>query len=158
MIDWIKQAVFYGIIIALIWLTAVYLPRFQHVAVSEEYYSEIRGIDTVKDYALDATVTLTTLNHGDGICYQLADRGDLERCLGWVAGLPGDIVSTDAQGKVMVNGTALAHGNTFAGPPYGPLVVPAGHFMVVTDGHHHDSLKHGPLSVTALRGRVGELP
>lgn len=157
MIDWLKQALIYGILIAAVWVAIVYLPRFRTVAVSGEY-SEITGIDMVKSYKLDATVPLKGLSHGEGICYQLADEGDMAVRLGWVAGLPGDVLVTDEKGILTVNGKPIPRGGEFLGPPIGPLVVPAGHFMVVTDHHETDSFKHGPLPVIAYRGRIGDLP
>lgn len=157
MIEWLKQLAFYGIAIAVAWAVIVYIPRFKRVAVPSDY-SEISGIETVTDYALDASATLATLSLGDGISYQLADDGEHSVRLGWIAGLPGDLLLSDATGKLLVNGQAVAHGGTLPGPPFGPLVIPAGHFVVVTDTHLSDSLNFGPLPEIALRGKIGTLP
>jgi len=157
MLEWLKQLVFYSIAIAAVWAAIVYIPRFKRVAVSGEY-TEITGIDTVKDYPLDATATLATLNHGDGICYQLADDGDMSVRLGWIAGLPGDLLVSDSKGKLTVNGKPVGHGEDIPGPPLGPLVVPSGHFVVVTDTHQTDSITNGPLPAIALKGKIGDIP
>jgi hypothetical protein len=156
MMDWLKQMTIYAIIVATLWVGIVYLPRYRRVAVSSDYSNEILGIDMVKDYPLDETATLATLQHGDAICYRLARDGELAVRLGWIAGLPGDVIATNAEGKITINGKISTR--TMPGPPYGPLLVPAGHFMVVTDGHGFDSLARGPLPAIALRGRIGVLP
>jgi signal peptidase I len=159
----LKTLVVYAILIAALWAAIVFLPRFRSLTVPAGN-GEITGAEELKSYPLDVTVTIDRLRQGDVVTYRLGDEADDVVHLAWVAGLPGDQVAVNAQGKLLVNDKPMgqierAHSAVSGGqlPGCGPLTVPTGHLFVINREGSTDSFGHGPLPMIALRGRVGGL-
>jgi|GEM_PF-3001286 len=157
MLEWIKQLLIYALLIGGVIGAVIFVPKmFSKVAVSEGY-NDIPGIEQTSDYGLDPSVTLAQLRVGDGIAWRLPSGASEDVGLGWFAGGPGDVVEINAEGKLLVNGTAFARPGLIPLPP-SRLVVPAGYFFAVTALHQLDSIAHGPFAQAILRGRVRGLP
>lgn len=77
-----------------------------------------------------------------------------------VAAIPGDVIELRA-GKLLVAGVAYPGWNAAANGAYpstdlGPVVVPAGHFLVLSDKHRFDSTVHGLIGAASVLGRIRE--
>lgn len=154
--DIIRHYVSYAVIIAIFWTAVMLIPKCSRVSVPPDYY-DIDGMEPYHSYRLDESATLRQLDIGDGICYQLGASSDRHTYFGWVAGVPGDLVSITG-GHLSVNGQKMLKSTVTGLPTIPPLRVPENHFFVLASQHVNDSIVNGPLPAVALRGRIGELP
>jgi signal peptidase I len=128
----------------------------------------VRSVITI--YSVPTASMAPTLLPGDRIVatrYVTDDpaRGDVvvfrqpggEVAVKRVIALPGDLVESDAGGRVRVGGRALDEPYASAGTTgLTPQIVPAGHVFVLGDnrGESVDSRSWGPLPSRMIRGRA----
>lgn len=154
--DFLKQLLWYALIVGIFWGTVVVVKKISRVQVPSGY-NDVNGLSEYTSYRIDETVTLRGYRTGDPVCYRLGNDADRAVTFAWIAGLPGDEIAI-AQGVLTVNGKPAGRGAETQLPNAGPLRVPANHVYVVSDNHQQDSLAAGPIPTAALRGRLGALP
>jgi hypothetical protein len=152
----LRQAMTYIILILLFWGVVLAIKAFSRVQVPSGY-SDIANVNEFTSYRVDQTVTLSAWRPSDVACWRLGADADRAVNFGWIAALPGDQIQVH-DGHLEVNGHVCPHGDVIALPDCGPVRIPDGHFYVVSDRHQNDSVAHGPLPISALRGRVGTFP
>ena len=152
----LRQATTYVILILLFWGVVLAIKAFSRVQVPSGY-SDIANVNEFTSYRVDQTVTLSAWRPSDVACWRLGADADRAVNFGWIAALPGDQIQVH-DGHLEVNGHVCPHGDVIALPDCGPVRIPDGHFYVVSDRHQNDSVAHGPLPISALRGRVGTFP
>ena len=152
----LRQAMTYIILILLFWGVVLAIKAFSRVQVPSGY-SDIANVNEFTSYRVDQTVTLSAWRPSDVACWRLGADADRAVNFGWIAALPGDQIQVH-DGHLEVNGHVCPHGDVIALPDCGPVRIPDGHFYVVSDRHQNDSVAHGPLPISALRGRVGPFP
>ena len=152
----LRQAMTYVILILLFWGVVLAIKAFSRVQVPTGY-SDIANVNEFTSYRVDQTVTLSAWRPSDVACWRLGADADQAVNFGWIAALPGDQIQVH-DGHLEVNGHVCPHGDVIALPDCGPVRIPDGHFYVVSDRHQNDSVAHGPLPISALRGRVGTFP
>jgi hypothetical protein len=152
----LRQAMTYVILILLFWGVVLAIKAFSRVQVPSGY-SDIANVNEFTSYRVDQTVTLSAWRPSDVACWRLGADSDRAVNFGWIAALPGDQIQVH-DGHLEVNGHVCPHGDVIALPDCGPVRIPGGHFYVVSDRHQNDSVAHGPLPISALRGRVGTFP
>jgi len=154
--QWIRQLLSYLVTLAAIIALVTIVPRCARLRVTPDY-NDIEKINVDESLNADTGVTLTHLAIGDAIAFQVGDKTDGGISLGWVAAMPGDDVSISNK-SLMVNGSKVAHGDPLTVPDRAAVMVPLGHFFVVSDRHQFDSVVYGPLPAAALRGKLRNLP
>lgn len=152
----LRQAMTYIILILLFWGVVLAIKAFSRVQVPSGY-SDIANVNEFTSYRVDQTVTLSAWRPSDVACWRLGADADRAVNFGWIAALPGDQIQVH-DGHLEVNGHVCPHGDVIALPDCGPVRIPDGQFYVVSDRHQNDSVAHGPLPSSALRGRVGTFP
>ena len=152
----LRQAMTYVILILLFWGVVLAIKAFSRVQVPSGY-SDIANLNEFTSYRVDQTVTLSAWRPSDVACWRLGADADRAVNFGWIAALPGDQIQVH-DGHLEVNGHVCPHGEVIALPDCGPVRIPDGHLYVVSDRHQNDSVAHGPLPISALRGRVGTFP
>ncbi len=154
--DVLRQALWYLVLVVAFWGGVLAMKSLSRVQVPAGY-ADVDQLDEFASYRVDQTVTLEAWRPGDAACWRLG--ADAERAVnfGWIAALPGDAVQL-REGHLVVNGQVCAHGNAILLPDCGPVRIPDRHVFVISDRHQGDSLAHGPLPLSALRGRLGSLP
>jgi hypothetical protein len=153
--EFIRQIVLYVILVAVFWGGVALMKSLSRVQVPGGY-TDVEDLSEFSSYRVDQTVAFSAWRPGDAACWRL---GEDERAvnLGWIAALPGSSVEV-RDGRLLVDGKPCAHGDGVTLPDCGPIQVPSRHLFVVSDRHERDSLAHGPLPASALRGRLGSLP
>ncbi len=154
--DVLRQAMLYVVLVGLFWGSVLAMKSLSRVQVPSGY-SDVDKLSEFSSYRMDQTVTLEAWHPGDAACWRLGPDEERAVNLGWIAALPGDLVQVRA-GRLQVNGQACPQGDLILLPDCGPIRVPARHLFVISDRHQGDSIAHGPLPASALRGRLGSLP
>ncbi len=154
--EFLRQLVLYGTLIAVFWGGIVLMKSLARIDVPIGY-TDVRDLPEYSSYRADQTVRFANYRVGDGVCYRLGSDEDLAINFGWVAGLPGDSFAISG-GHILINGKPAVHGEPVEMGDCGPVHIPRDHLFIVTDQHQRDSLSYGPLPASALIGRVGELP
>ena len=146
----------YVILVLVFWGAVLAMKSFSRVQVPMGY-SDVANLAEFSSYRVDQTVTLTAWRPGDAACWRLGADADRAINFGWIAALPGDQIHL-RDGHLEINGQRCPHGDTIELPDCGPMRVPDRHFYVISDRHQNDSVAHGPLPISALRGRLEALP
>jgi hypothetical protein len=154
--DVLRQALWYMILIAAFYGVVLAMKALSRVQVPSGYH-DVANVTEYTSYRLDQTVGFGAWKPGDALCWRLGPAAEQAVNLGWVAALPGDRVQV-REGHLEVNGQRVPRGDTIHLPDCGPIRVPALHLFVINDRHQGDSIAHGPLPASALRGRLGALP
>ena len=152
----LRQAMTYVILILVFWGAVLAIKSFSRVQVPLGY-SDVANINEFTSYRVDQTVAFTAWRHGDAACWRLGADADRAINFGWIAALPGDQIQV-RDGHIEVNGQLCPHGDVLQLPDCGPVQIPDRHFYVISDLHQNDSIAHGPLPISALRGRLEALP
>ena len=157
--NWLRQLINYAVSLAVIIALVTIVPRFVRLGV-DPGYTDIENLEVGRSYNADRGFSFNGLSGGDAIAYRIGGTEINGLCLGWVGGVPGDIVSI-ANGKILVNGKQAAKGGIMQGRvsrDRGPVPVPAGHVFVLTSFHQFDSLAYGFIPASAIAGKLGALP
>jgi hypothetical protein len=152
----LRQAMTYVILLLVFWGAVLAMKSFSRVQVPMGY-SDVANLAEFSSYRVDQTVTLTAWRPGDAACWRLGADADRAINFGWIAALPGDQIHV-RDGHLEINGQRCPHGDTIELPDCGPVRIPDRHFYVISDRHQNDSVAHGPLPISALRGRLEALP
>lgn len=162
----INYLVLLGILAAVIVVVRM-APRYGNSTVAPHDYRDMGDIPRYSQVTFDATVGINEYRLGDKVAISLGDDPTRSTFFGWVGGRPGDLVGLEDR-QVMVNGELL---NEVVAPhrdrdvrsitaiPGGlqqvpPTVVPAGHLLVISDGHRFDSIENGLFPETMVLGRI----
>lgn len=152
----LRQAMMYVVLVLMFWGVVLAIKSFSRVQVPSGY-SDVAHLNEFTSYRVDQTVTLSAWHPGDAACWRLGADADRAVNFGWIAALPGDQIQV-RDGHLEVNGHLCPLGDAIALPDCGPVRIPDRHFYVVSDRHQNDSVAHGPLPISALRGRLGAFP
>lgn len=162
----INYLVLAGILVAIV-VGVRLAPRYGNSTVAPHDYRDMRDIPRYAQVTFDGTVGINEYRLGDKVVISLGDDVTRTTYFAWVGGRPGDLVGMQER-QVTVNGELLndlvaehrsRDGGNIANFPGGlhsvsPIVVPAGHLFVVSDGHRFDSAEHGLFPETMILGRV----
>jgi len=154
--EFLKQALVYAILVAVLYALVIAVRHFAHVHVPSGF-NDISGLEEFTSYGVDRTVTLAQLRPGDAVCYYIDGREEHSLCFAWVVGLPGDEVGV-SQGTTLLNGKPTSYGDRLALPDLAGVRIPAHHLWVVSDHHYSDSFAIGPLPAIAIYGRLAHIP
>ncbi len=156
---WLRQLVSYLVTLAVVIALVLIVPRFARLRVDPEY-NDIANLDVDRSLNADTGFSFARLEPGDAVAYgrsAAAGEGSGESlCLGWIAGIPGDLVAIRG-GKVIARGKPAA-GEPVDQPDRPEVMVPAGHVFVVSSRHQFDSVASGFIPAAAIRGKLGSLP
>jgi hypothetical protein len=141
--------------IALVVLTLIivaaasWLPGYLNRVQVPPEYEDIQGLPPMTGVWLAPAPWFA----GDILAYRHGGGPD-DVGFGFVAGLPGDVVRV-AEGKLTVNGQSVPDWKDMKGSAVlGPVVVPAGHVFVHSQGHRRDSMAFGMISPDMVLGKV----
>ena len=154
--DVLRQAILYLVLVAAFWGGVLAMKSLSRVQVPSGY-ADVDKLSEFTSYRMDQTVTMAAWRSGDAACWRLGPDEERAVNFGWVAALPGDQVQV-RDGHLQVNGQAFPQGELILLPDCGPLRVPDRHLFLISDHHQGDSIAHGPLPISAMRGRLGSLP
>lgn len=156
---YIRQAVIYLILTAVVWGLATYVPRHLARVQIAEGYEDVKGLTAFSSYGVDRGVRMGQWRIGDALAFRAnASMAESDMKLGYVAALPGDEIAMSG-GMLLVNGRKVEGWEKSRIDELGPLVVPAGHLWVRSDMHVYDSVALGPIPSSWLHGRInGNLP
>jgi signal peptidase I len=130
------------------------LPGCRRVTLGEQ--PTLVRYEKYQNVGLDARIGIRDLEFEDIVCYRIGDKEN-DRCLvGFVVGLPGDLISIRER-RVCRNNVPFERTRMVSAslPDRPPVVVPIDHVYVVGDFPSKDSVEFGPIPMAAIRGSVG---
>jgi signal peptidase I len=119
-------------------------------------FRDYPGISEFDSLGLDGRVRADGLKIGDITCYRFGEKEDHQVNIGVVIAKAGDAVEV-RQGRFLVNGSASEHAFARVGGATtnrAPLIIPADHVFVLNETHKFDSTILGPISDSAIQGKV----
>lgn len=167
--DYLHLIIRYAIIAAI--LVAIVMgirmaPRIGGSTVAPPDYRDLTEIPRYATVGYDSTVTLSQYQVGDLVVINPTGGGTKTVAFAWVGALPGDRLQVQQQ-RLYVNDQLLdeiidekREGKGQLSPlpaelaEVEPITIPNHHLYVVSDGHRHDSVKHGLFPSTSILGRV----
>ncbi len=149
----VKSYIVPAAMLVVLYIAINYARSFSQVTVPSNY-REIQALSGRDAVRLNPQIGLPQLRSGDLISFRLGGDGDRQEAFGYVAGLPGDQVAIDDEGRLLVNDTVFAMGSPVHHASARPaIIIPAEHIYVWTDMHQQDSLRLGPIPAQMLIGR-----
>jgi signal peptidase I len=142
------------VIIAFVWFLN-WIPSCRRVTMPPGF-RDLTGIAEFDSLGLDGRIHADGLKIGDITCYRLGEKEEQQVILGKVVAKAGDKVEV-RKGKFYVNDTAVDEAFARVGgvnTNRAPLIIPADHVFVLNETHKFDSLALGPISDSAIQGRV----
>jgi hypothetical protein len=133
---------------------AAWLPGYLNRVQVPGDYDDVPGLEGFKGYWLEPP----PYRVGDLLAYRVGD-GPEAVGFGRIVALEGDTVSV-ADNALVVSGKPVdggaGVGNNLRVKDVAPVVVPAGHYYVLSKGHARDSVVRGMIGPDVLLGKVRE--
>lgn len=145
-----------AVLVTVVCFAAAWLPDYLNSVTVIAGYDDVRGLTTDAEYKTYRMVR-TPAAIGDILAFKIGDLPD-QIAFARVRALPGDTVEFK-DSRLYVRGSLVEAYDPKKAPPLpaadlGPMVVPDGHYFVLSDGHQHDSFKHGMIGPDIQLGQL----